>query len=52
MNKKILISVGAIVFLVVDWVAFFIPLGASLFLFVVAMRPRWFYDLVQEIYRD
>lgn len=42
----------ALVILLVDTVAFAVPLGALLLAYILIARPAWFRDWVERLYRD
>lgn len=51
MNRTflILIAVGVAI---LDLVTFFVPLSAMMILAIVIFRPRWFKEIVDDLYRD
>ncbi len=44
--------IWALLIVVVDTVAFAIPLAALLFAYVLIARPPWFRDWVDQLYRE
>lgn len=47
-TKQILLAIGIVL---VDIVAFAIPLGACLLAYVLIMKPKWFKEYVLELYK-
>jgi hypothetical protein len=50
MSKATIISIWAVIFLVLDCVTVFVPLGSFMLLVVVLVRPKWFLNAVHDLY--
>lgn len=51
LSKATIFSLWAGILFALDLVAFFLPIGSFLLFIVVLIRPKWFYNAVQELYK-
>lgn len=43
---KYAIAIGIVI---VDWIAFFFPIGSIFLAYVIIAKPKWFFDWVKDI---